>query len=40
MHKLEQEYGLLFNLKYFEEKILAGDLDECEKYVNGSTIKK
>jgi hypothetical protein len=23
--RLEQKYGLFFNLKYFEEKILAGD---------------
>jgi len=33
--RLDQEYGLLFNLKYFEEKILAGDWDECAKYLNG-----
>ncbi|KEH37175.1 topless-like protein [Medicago truncatula] len=37
LHKVEQESGLFFNLKYFEEKILAGDWDECEKYLNGFT---
>ncbi|KAI5446464.1 topless-related protein 2 [Lathyrus oleraceus] len=37
MHKMEQESGLFFNLKYFEEKILAGDLDEAEKYLGGFT---
>ena len=35
--RLEQESGLLFNLKYFEEKILDGDWDESEKYLNGFT---
>lgn len=34
---MEQESGLFFNLKYFEEKILAGDLDEAEKYLGGFT---
>ncbi|XP_058727949.1 protein TPR1-like [Vicia villosa] len=37
MHKMEQESGLFFNLKYFEEKILAGELDEAEKYLGGFT---
>jgi len=35
--RLEQEFGLLFNLKYFEENILAADWDEWEKYLNGFT---
>jgi len=31
--RLEQEFGIWFNLKYFEEKIFVGDWDECEKYM-------
>ncbi|CAI8590152.1 unnamed protein product [Vicia faba] len=37
MHKMEQESGLFFNLKYFEEKIVAGELDEAENYLGGFT---
>ncbi|MCH84434.1 topless-related protein 2-like [Trifolium medium] len=37
LHRMEQESGFYLNLKYFNEKILAGDLDECEKYLNGFT---
>jgi len=33
--RLQQESSLLFNLKYFEEKILVRDWDECKKYLNG-----
>ncbi|KAE9610024.1 putative transcription factor WD40-like family [Lupinus albus] len=35
VHKLEQESGYFFNMKYFEEKALAGDWDEVEKYLSG-----
>lgn len=37
VHKLEQESGFLFNMKYFEEKALAGEWDEVEKYLSGFT---
>ncbi|KAL5713186.1 Topless-related protein 2 [Ranunculus cassubicifolius] len=37
VHKLEQESGFLFNLKYFEDKALAGDWDEVERYLLGFT---
>lgn len=37
VHKLEQESGLFFNVKYFEEKVLAGEWDEVEKYLCGFT---
>ncbi|TKY72557.1 Topless-related protein 2 [Spatholobus suberectus] len=37
VHKLEQESGLFFHVKYFEEKILAGEWDEVEKYLSGFT---
>ncbi|KAK7329494.1 hypothetical protein VNO77_23664 [Canavalia gladiata] len=37
VHKLEQESGLFFNVKYFEEKVLAGEWDEIEKYLTGFT---
>ncbi|OIV95906.1 hypothetical protein TanjilG_27010 [Lupinus angustifolius] len=35
--KLEQESGFLFNVKHFEEKALAGEWDEVEKYLSGFT---
>lgn len=35
--RLEQESGFLFNIKYFEEKALAGEWDEVEKYLSGFT---
>lgn len=35
--RLEQESGLFFNVKYFEEKVLAGEWDEVEKYLCGFT---
>ena len=35
--RLEQESGFLFNMKYFEEKALAGEWDEVEKYLSGFT---
>ncbi|KHG04331.1 Topless-related 2 -like protein [Gossypium arboreum] len=37
VHRLEQESGFFFNMKYFEEKILAGEWDEVEKYLSGFT---
>ncbi|ONK67561.1 uncharacterized protein A4U43_C05F1320 [Asparagus officinalis] len=37
VHKLEQESGFFFNMKYFEEKSLAGEWDEVEKYLSGFT---
>ncbi|XP_057429442.1 topless-related protein 2-like [Lotus japonicus] len=37
VHKLEQESGFYFNMKYFEEKALAGEWDEVEKYLSGFT---
>ncbi|WJX28284.1 hypothetical protein P8452_17026 [Trifolium repens] len=37
LHKMEQETGILFNLKYFEKKVLDGAWDECEKYLQGFT---
>ena len=35
--RLEQESGFYFNIKYFEEKALAGEWDEVEKYLSGFT---
>ena len=35
--RLEQESGFLFNMKYFEEKVQAGEWDEVEKYLSGFT---
>ncbi|KAJ1443539.1 LIS1-like proteiny motif [Sesbania bispinosa] len=37
VHKLEQESGFFFNMKYFEEKTLAGEWDEVEKYLSSFT---
>ncbi|WOL16003.1 protein TPR1-like isoform X1 [Canna indica] len=37
VHKLEQESGFFFNMKYFEEKALAGEWDEVERYLSGFT---
>ncbi|QCE00129.1 periodic tryptophan protein 2 [Vigna unguiculata] len=37
VHKLEQESGLFFNIKYFEKKVMAGEWDEVEKYLFGFT---
>ncbi|KAJ6762623.1 PROTEIN putative-RELATED [Salix purpurea] len=31
VHKLEKESGFYFNMKFFEEKVLAGEWDEVEK---------
>lgn len=35
--RLEQESGFFFNMKYFEEKVHAGEWDEVEKYLSGFT---
>ncbi|XP_010259449.1 PREDICTED: protein TPR1 isoform X3 [Nelumbo nucifera] len=37
VHKLEQESGFFFNMKYFDEKAQAGEWDEVEKYLSGFT---
>ncbi|KAL5786017.1 hypothetical protein ACOSQ2_008409 [Xanthoceras sorbifolium] len=37
VHKLEQESGLYFSIKYFEELVIAGKWDEVEKYLSGFT---
>nr|XP_048320871.1 topless-related protein 2 isoform X1 [Ziziphus jujuba var. spinosa] len=37
VHRLEQESGFFFNMKYFEEKALAGEWDEVERYLSGFT---
>ncbi|KAL7003124.1 Topless-related protein 3, partial [Sarracenia purpurea var. burkii] len=37
VHKLEQESGFYFNIKYFEEKVQAGEWEEVEKYLSGFT---
>ncbi|KAJ4792576.1 Protein TOPLESS [Rhynchospora pubera] len=37
MHQLEQESGLYFNMKYFEEEVMNGNWNEVEKYLYGFT---
>ncbi|XP_047313199.1 topless-related protein 4-like isoform X2 [Impatiens glandulifera] len=37
VHKLEQESGFLFNMRYFEELVTNGEWDEVEKYLSGFT---
>ncbi|XP_057423217.1 topless-related protein 3-like [Lotus japonicus] len=37
VHKLEKESGFFFNMKYFEEKVQAGEWEEVEKYLTGFT---
>ncbi|KAJ3695527.1 hypothetical protein LUZ60_000904 [Juncus effusus] len=37
VHKLEQESGFYFNMKYFEEEVLNGNWDDVEKYLGGFT---
>lgn len=37
VHKLEQESGFFFNMKYFDEKAQAGEWDEVERYLSGFT---
>lgn len=35
--RLEKESGFFFNMKYFDEKVQAGEWDEVEKYLSGFT---
>nr|XP_016470779.1 PREDICTED: protein TPR2-like isoform X1 [Nicotiana tabacum] len=37
VHKLEQESGFFFNMKYFEDQVQAGEWDEVERYLSGFT---
>ncbi|XP_031279576.1 topless-related protein 1-like [Pistacia vera] len=37
VHKLEQESGLFFSVKYFEDLVLNGKWDEVENYLSGFT---
>ncbi|KAL3538214.1 hypothetical protein ACH5RR_001580 [Cinchona calisaya] len=37
VHRLEQESGFFFNMKYFEEKVHGGEWEEVEKYLTGFT---
>ncbi|KAH9322316.1 hypothetical protein KI387_016955, partial [Taxus chinensis] len=37
VHKLEQESGFYFNMKYFEEEVLNGKWEEVERYLCGFT---
>jgi len=36
-YRLEKESGFFFNMKYFEEKVQAGEWEEVEKYLSGFT---
>ncbi|XP_078434673.1 topless-related protein 2-like [Wolffia australiana] len=35
--RLEQGTGFFFNMKYFEEKAMAGEWDEVDRYISGFT---
>ncbi|KAJ6715392.1 TRANSCRIPTION FACTOR WD40-LIKE FAMILY-RELATED [Salix viminalis] len=37
VHKLEQDSGFYFNMKYFEDEVHNGNWDEVEKYLSGFT---
>ncbi|XP_042499991.1 protein TPR3-like isoform X2 [Macadamia integrifolia] len=37
VHKLEQESGFFFNMKYFEDAVTNGEWDEVERYLSGFT---
>ncbi|XP_022858016.1 protein TPR1-like [Olea europaea var. sylvestris] len=37
VHRLEQESGFFFNMKYFEDKVHSGEWEEVEKYLSGFT---
>ncbi|KAL8464583.1 hypothetical protein ACS0TY_034186 [Phlomoides rotata] len=37
VHKLEQESGFFFNMKYFEDEVHNGNWEEVEKYLSGFT---
>lgn len=36
-HRLEQESGFFFNMKYFEDQVQAGEWAEVERYLSGFT---
>ncbi|KAL5190015.1 Topless-related protein 1 [Glycine soja] len=36
-HKLERESGIYFDMKYFEDMLLAGKWDDSERYLSGFT---
>ncbi|CAM8938645.1 unnamed protein product [Rhodiola kirilowii] len=37
VHRLEQESGFYFNMRYFDEIVTNGEWDEVEKYLSGYT---
>ncbi|KAL9272468.1 Topless-related protein [Drosera capensis] len=37
VHRLEQESGFFFNMRYFEDLVTGGEWDEVEKYLFGFT---
>ena len=37
LNSLEQESGLFFSMKYFEDLILGGKWDDVERYLSGFT---
>ncbi|KAI7728572.1 hypothetical protein M8C21_001090 [Ambrosia artemisiifolia] len=37
VHRLEQESGFYFNVRYFDEMVTNGEWDEVEKYLSGFT---
>ncbi|KAH7416089.1 hypothetical protein KP509_14G074500 [Ceratopteris richardii] len=37
VHKLEQESGFFFNMKYFEDLVQSGEWEEVERYLSGFT---
>lgn len=37
VHKLEQDSGFFFNMKYFEDQVQAGEWEEVERYLSGFT---
>ncbi|KAL6580856.1 RNA polymerase II associated Paf1 complex subunit Tpr1 [Orobanche minor] len=37
VHMLEQDSAFFFNIRYFEEKVHAGEWEEVEKYLTGFT---
>jgi hypothetical protein len=36
-HRLEQESGFFFNMKYFEDQVQGGEWEEVERYLSGFT---
>ena len=37
IHRLERESGIYFDMKYFEDMLLAGKWDDAERYLSGFT---